>query len=83
VGDDVAAEARAALPGGDRFLARRHGRWHLDLWAANAAQLAQAGLDPCRIETPRLCTRCHPDLFFSHRASGGTTGRFAVLLALR
>lgn len=83
VGDEVAAEARAALPEASRFLAHRNGRWRLDLWAANAAQLAEAGLAPSRIELPRLCTRCHPDVFFSHRASGGNTGRFAVLLGLR
>jgi len=83
VGGEVAAEARAALPDAERFLARRNGRWHMDLWAANAAQLAEAGLDPRRIEPPSLCTRCRAETFFSHRASGGTTGRFAVLLGIR
>jgi len=83
VGDEVAAEARAALPQAGRFLTRRNGRWRLDLWAANAAQLADAGLAPARIEPPRLCTRCQPELFFSHRAAAGPTGRFALLLALR
>lgn len=83
VGDDVAAEARQALPGAERLLARRNGRWHLDLWAANAAQLVAAGLAAERIELPGLCTRCRPDEFYSHRASAGTTGRFALVLGLR
>ncbi len=82
VGDEVLAEARAALPGAERFFAQRNGRWHMDLWAANAAQLAEAGLAPERIELPSACTRCRPDEFFSHRASGGKTGRFALLLGL-
>jgi polyphenol oxidase len=27
-----------------------------------------------------LCTSCNPDLFFSHRRDGGTTGRQAGLV---
>ncbi len=83
VGDEVLAEARAALPGAERFFTQREGRWHMDLWAANAAQLAEAGLARERIELPTICTCCRPDEFFSHRASRGRTGRFALLLALR
>lgn len=83
VGDEVLAEARAALPDADRYFHRRDGRLHLDLWAANAAQLAAAGVPPERIELAGVCTRCHADEFFSHRASGGRTGRFALVLGLR
>ncbi len=83
VGDEVLAEARRALPDADRFFSRRNGRLHLDLWAANTEQLVEAGMPPQRIEAPTLCTRCHSDEFFSHRASGGRTGRFALLLGRR
>ncbi|HUT32378.1 MAG TPA: peptidoglycan editing factor PgeF [Planctomycetota bacterium] len=83
VGEEVLAEARAALPEADRFFRRRNGRLHLDLWVANAAQLVEAGLPPERVEAPTLCTRCRSDEFFSYRASGGRTGRFALLLGLR
>jgi copper oxidase (laccase) domain-containing protein len=29
-----------------------------------------------------LCTACHNDEFFSHRADNGRTGRFAVVMGL-
>ena len=82
VGDEVLAEARQALPGAERFFVRRDGRLTLDLWAANVAQLAEAGLPRERIELAGVCTKCHADEFFSYRASNGTTGRFALLLGL-
>jgi YfiH family protein len=34
------------------------GRWMLDLWAANEAQLVATGCRPERIANPRLCTAC-------------------------
>jgi copper oxidase (laccase) domain-containing protein len=52
----------------------------LDLWAANAALLEQAGVDPTRIENPRVCTACHVGTFFSYRK--GHRGRLANLAAL-
>lgn len=56
------------------------GRVMLDLWAANEALLAEAGVDPARIENPRLCTACHPELLFSYRR--GNRGRLVTLAAL-
>lgn len=57
------------------------GRWMLDLWAANTALLERAGLDPARVENPRLCTACRPELFYSYRR--GDRGRLATLAALQ
>jgi YfiH family protein len=56
------------------------GRWMLDLWAANAALLERTGIDPARIDNPRVCTACHVDTFFSYRK--GHRGRLATLAAL-
>jgi YfiH family protein len=58
----------------------RPGRVMLDLWSANEALLRGAGVDPVRIENPRLCTACHPELFYSYRR--GDRGRLATLAAL-
>jgi YfiH family protein len=58
----------------------RPGHWMLDLWAANAALLAEAGVDPQRIVNPRVCTACHLDTFFSYRK--GNRGRLATVAAL-
>jgi YfiH family protein len=52
----------------------------LDLWAANEAMLAEAGVDAAQIENPRLCTACHPDLLFSYRK--GNRGRLVTVAAL-
>lgn len=59
------------------------GRWRLNLWEANRRALAEAGLKEERIAVAGLCTGCCRDLFFSHRASGGKTGRMAALIMLK
>lgn len=55
----------------------------LDLWAANAETLMRSGVSEERIATSGICTRCHSDLFFSHRASGGAAGRFGAVAGIR
>lgn len=58
----------------------RPGHVMLDLWAANEALLGEAGVDPARIENPRLCTACHPELLYSYRK--GNRGRLVTAAAL-
>ena len=60
---------------------RDAGHVMLDLWAANAVLLEEAGVDPVRIENPRLCTSCHVDTLYSYRKGG--KGRLATIAALR
>jgi polyphenol oxidase len=82
VGPEVVAQTRLAFAGADDDLLRRvNGGHHLDLWAANARALREAGVG--QIEHSTLCTACHPDEFFSHRTHGAVTGRFAALIGLR
>ena len=59
---------------------RHAGRVMLDLWAANAALLEDAGVDPARIENPRVCTACHVETLYSYRK--GHKGRLATVAAL-
>ena len=47
----------------------------LDLPEVARRLLAGAGVE--RVEISGLCTRCNPDLFFSHRGEGPETGRQA------
>lgn len=54
----------------------------LDLWETNRRQLLMAGLLPEHIEVAGICTSCHVDRFFSHRAERGKTGRFPLIMAL-
>ena len=83
VGGEVLADVRAALPDAERFIERRDGSLYLDLWAANVAQLVEAGVPREQIEVGGVCSKCHADEYFSYRASGGQTGRFALLVGLR
>ena len=88
----VEAEAAAVGPGigpccyevGDEVLAEfadldgvADGRM-LDLSAVARALLERAGVEAT--ETSGLCTKCNPDLFYSHRRDGGRTGRQAGLV---
>lgn len=52
-------------------------RPHFDLPRANAINLRRAGVQ--QIELSGLCTAQNNDLFFSHRAEQGRTGRFGVV----
>jgi len=56
------------------------GGTRLDLPAANALALQEAGVRS--VVQAGLCTACHTDEFFSHRAEGGHTGRLAALAGL-
>ena len=55
-------------------------RPHLDLPEANRRNLQRAGV--VDIELSGLCTACRTDLFFSHRAEAGKTGRFGTIFIL-
>lgn len=60
-----------------------NGKYMLNLWEANRQALLSAGLLPEHISTAELCTQCHADLLFSHRASGGKRGGLAAFMALK
>lgn len=66
VGEEVLA---AFAPLGDDIADGRM----LDLVAVAHKLLERAGVE--EIEAARICTRCNPDLFFSHRGAGPDTGR--------
>ncbi|MDD5936467.1 MAG: peptidoglycan editing factor PgeF [Clostridiales bacterium] len=52
-------------------------KYHLDLWEANRLILIEAGLKPENVVVSGLCTMCHSELFFSHRATKGQRGSMA------
>lgn len=82
VGPDVVTKIQQAF-GREvgQLIERRDGITYLDLWTANALQLQAAGVE--RIEVAEICTACHLDDWFSHRAEKGKTGRFGALIALQ
>jgi YfiH family protein len=56
---------------------------HVDLVEANRRQLLDCGLSPRSIQIVGGCTQCMGDLFFSHRASHGHTGRMMAVIGIR
>ena len=97
VGDEVIFAVEARLPNyteeilvdpdmasaGSFRASVNEGRRHFDLWRANEVLLIDAGVPEQNIEVARLCTACRTDLFYSHRAEKGVTGRFGGLIMLR
>lgn len=83
-GPDLAERVVAACPatqgGASILVPQLDGTLHLDLIAAVRSQLNAAGVED--IEDSGICTACHTDEWFSHRAEK-KTGRFGVVLGLR
>lgn len=75
VGDEVAAQFRDEFGPG---CVSADGR-HVSMEAALRVDLARAGVAPERIAAAGVCTQCHPDQYFSYRASGGVCGRHGAL----
>ena len=83
--DSVVTEAMAAiLPDWQRHaVPTRPGHVRLDLAGVNRALLEAAGVRRDRIADAGLCTSCRTDLFFSHRAEKGRTGRMMNFILFR
>lgn len=64
----------------DRFDADLTHRGKLDLWSAAERALRAAGVG--RVDRLDLCTRDHPELFFSHRRDGRARGVQGVIGAI-
>ena len=82
VGADVISQFQEKHAEDAEYILRnRNGSTYLDLWTANAIQLKNAGVE--QIQVSGVCTACHLDDWFSHRAEKGKTGRFGALMALQ
>lgn len=65
----------------EQVLKSHNGKIHFDLWGTNQLLLERAGVG--KIEIAGICTACHTDDWFSHRAEKGRTGRFGALISLQ
>jgi len=54
----------------------------IDLQGINKQTLIGAGLQERNIELPYLCTKCNPEMFYSHRAMRGERGSMAAFLSI-
>jgi YfiH family protein len=73
-----ASKFLSALDGGVWKAGNRRAKF--DLWAANKAILEESGVNT--IEVAGICTACHTDDWYSHRAEQGQTGRFGAIIGL-
>lgn len=82
--DAPVAEAFEALSVTDDDCCRAvgNGKFFVDLWETNRRILLSAGVKAENITVTDLCTRCHPQLFWSHRFSGAARGSLAAFIAL-
>lgn len=71
VGEDVADQV--AKSSGDTVRKLTAKKPHLDLIAAAEIQLYRRGLR--KIDSLRICTRCHPEWLWSYRREGENAGR--------
>ena len=75
VGDEVYDAFAQADFDMNRIAFKRNGKWHIDLWQANALDMQLTGVDEKHIETAAVCTYEHYDQFFSARRLGIKSGR--------
>ncbi|MEY2760784.1 MAG: hypothetical protein RLZZ96_684 [Bacteroidota bacterium] len=75
VGEEVAAQFS------EDFKTRKGLKWHVDLKAANAAQLRSVGIEQIEIDT--TCTVDNNADYFSHRTEKGITGRMLALIGFQ
>lgn len=84
VDEPLVGEVKAAFVDWETLLrqpvGKGNGRFHFDLAAANRRNLTRAGVQ--QIELSGFCTADRTDLFFSHRAEKGKTGRFGTIFVL-
>ena len=57
-------------------------KFYIDLQAINKQMLINAGLLSKNIELANICTKCNPDLFYSHRLMGAKRGTMIAVMEL-
>jgi YfiH family protein len=81
VGPDVVDQVKQSFQDeASTLLSEGMGRIKFNLWAANRLLLERAGV--VQVEVAGLCTACHTEDWYSHRAEKGRTGRFGAIIAL-
>ena len=75
VGDEVYDAFNEAHFPMDQIAFKQNGKWHIDLWQANALDLQQIGVPKDNIEIAGICTYQQHERFFSARRLGIKSGR--------
>lgn len=61
---------------------KENGKYQLDLWEANRLILHEAGISQDHLAVTNVCTKCNPELLYSHRVMGDRRGNLAAFLSL-
>ncbi len=85
---EVDADCRDALISGlgsvaESSITPRGEKFYPDLRAINRELLMKAGVSGDNIDVSDLCTVCHPELFYSHRASGVNRGTLLSVISIK
>ena len=59
------------------------GKYKIDLWGINKEILLEKGVKADNIEIGGICTKCHPETFYSHRVMGENRGTMGAFLFLK
>lgn len=57
-------------------------KWHIDLAGLNRLVLQKHGVSDRHITMSGICTCCQPDIYWSHRKTGGVRGAMAAIIML-
>ena len=79
-GGDVAEKLSKTISSAEGMFVERDGNVCPDLKAINALQLLESGVG--EVDVTELCTACNPQTFYSHRQSGGKTGRQGAIASI-
>lgn len=65
------------------YTAKPDGKYMLDLQHINSDLINNTGVKEENISVSDICTRCHNDIFFSHRGQGGTSGTLGGIICIK
>jgi len=83
VGEEVYLNFAAAFGSrAERVTQLKNGKYYIDTDTLNVQLLQESGVLSENISVCPLCSYCEEELFFSHRRSGGTTGRMCAAIEL-
>ncbi len=88
IGEDVAKEFKAEftedeLKEYELLVPYPNGKYRLYLWNIIKLTLMQSGVKEENILVTDICTKCNPDLLFSHRVHGENRGNLCAFLSIK
>lgn len=83
VDEPVAHIFQKQIAGDNWIQSFKNGKYKIDLWKVNQQILLETGIPKNNISIMGLCTKCHKDIFFSHRGHQGKRGSLAAIMELK